>query len=97
MHVKNQESFPSTFILYQNYPNPFNPVTKIKFQLPENTITKLTVYDVLGRRIIIIVNEEKPAGIYEVEFDGIAFPSGAYFYRLKAGNYSDTKKFILLK
>ncbi len=96
-HVKNQESFPSTFILYQNYPNPFNPVTKIKFQLPENTITKLTVYDVLGRRIRTLVNEEKPAGIYEVEFDGIAFPSGAYFYRLKAGNYSDTKKFILLK
>ena len=88
---------PDKFLLEQNYPNPFNPVTKIKYQIPEPVKVKLTVYDVLGRQIKILANEEKPAGSYEVEFDGTRLPSGVYFYRIEAGKYSDTKKFVLLK
>ncbi len=88
---------PEIFSLSQNYPNPFNPVTKIKFQLPNPNSVRLTVYNVLGREIETLVSEEKPAGIYEVEFDGTGFPSGVYFYRIEAGKYSDTKKLLLLK
>ncbi len=85
------------FELYANYPNPFNPTTKIKYQLPELSNVKLTVYDVLGREIKTLVNAEKPAGSYEVEFDGNGLPSGVYFYRIESTKFSDTKKFVLLK
>jgi hypothetical protein len=88
---------PSAFTLFQNYPNPFNPTTKIRYQIPELSKVKLTVYDVLGREVTTLVNEEKPAGVYEVEFDGANLPSGVYFYRIEAEKYSETKKFILLK
>ena len=96
-NVKNQSVQPSSFTLYQNYPNPFNPTTKIKYQLPEFSNVKLTIYDVLGRQIKTLVNQEKPAGNYEVEFDGTGLPSGVYFYRIEDGKFSDTKKFILMK
>lgn len=93
-----------SFSLSQNYPNPFNPTTKIKYHLPELSKVKLTVYDVLGREVRTLVNEEKPAGSYEVEFDGTNLPSGVYFYRIEAipngrqaGKFSETKKFVLLK
>jgi hypothetical protein len=86
-----------TFSFSQNYPNPFNPTTKIQYQLPELSKVKLTVYDMLGREIKTLVNEEKPAGSYEVKFDGTGLPSGIYFYRIETGKFSDTKKFILLK
>lgn len=95
--TKNTTHKPSTFRLYQNYPNPFNPRTKIKYQIPELSNIKLTVYDVLGREVRTLVNEEKPAGSYEAEFNGKDLPSGVYFYRIETGKYSDTKKFVLLK
>ncbi len=95
--VKNQLVHPSEFILYQNYPNPFNPTTKIKYQISEPGKVKLVVYNVLGRETKILVNQEKPAGSYEIEFDGTSLPSGVYFYRIESGNYADTKKLILLK
>ena len=90
------------FTLDQNYPNPFNPVTKIKFEIPgqarnDNALVILKVYDILGKEIVILVNEEKPAGEYEVEFDGSALTSGIYFYELKAGQYSETRKMVLMK
>jgi photosystem II stability/assembly factor-like uncharacterized protein len=90
------------FSLSQNYPNPFNPSTKIKFEIPgqvrnDNTLVTLKVYDILGREVSTLVNEEKPAGEYEVEFDGSSLPSGIYFYQLKAGEYVETKKMVLLK
>lgn len=98
------QPLPLSFSLSQNYPNPFNPSTKIGYQIPEQSKVKLIVYDVLGREIKTLVNEEKSAGFYEVEFNGSDFPSGVYFYRIEAipngreaGKYSDTKKFILLK
>jgi Secretion system C-terminal sorting domain len=91
-----------TFRLFQNYPNPFNPSTKIKFTIPSVETghapsVQLIVYDVLGNEIATIVNEEKPTGSYEVEFDATGLPSGIYFYQLKFGNFVETKKLILLK
>ncbi|MCW8961279.1 MAG: T9SS type A sorting domain-containing protein, partial [Ignavibacteriaceae bacterium] len=95
---------------YQNYPNPFNPSTKIKYTVPSVTLRQaqsdivvtLKVYDILGREIATLVNEEKPAGEYEVEFNSHSgevrnLPSGIYFYQLQAGDFISTKKMILLK
>jgi len=96
-NVKNQTLQPADFTLYQNYPNPFNPVTKIKYQLPLRSEVRLTVYDILGREIKVLVNQEKPAGTYEVQFDGSDLPSGVYFYRMETAKYSAAKKFILIK
>jgi hypothetical protein len=85
------------FHLYQNYPNPFNPSTKIKYQIPVGGFVNLKVYDVLGNEVAILVNEEKTAGSYEIEFSAVGLPSGIYFYTLKAANYIQTHKMILLK
>jgi hypothetical protein len=81
----------------QNYPNPFNPSTTISWQLPVDAFVSLKVYDVLGNEVASLVNEEKPAGIYEVEFDASTLSSGTYFYRLEAGSFVQTRKMILLK
>jgi hypothetical protein len=83
--------------LYQNYPNPFNPLTKIKFSIPENSIITLKVYNVIGQEIATLVNEKLNAGTYEIPFSNNLLPSGVYFYRLQAGDYTNTKKLILLK
>ncbi len=91
------EIAPSGFSLSQNYPNPFNPSTAISYQLPANSFATLKVYDVLGGEIVTLVNEEKPAGLYEVEFDASEFGSGVYFYQLKAGSFIETKKMVLLR
>jgi len=87
----------TSYQLKQNYPNPFNPVTTINYQIPELSFVTLKVYDVLGSEVAILVNEEKPIGRYEVEFDGSELTSGIYFYKLQAGNFIETKKMILLK
>ena len=81
----------------QNFPNPFNPITTIKYQIPKLSFVTLKVYDVLGKEIAILVNEEKSAGEYEIEFDGNNLTSGIYFYRLQAGNFVETKKMVILK
>jgi hypothetical protein len=91
------EIAPTVFSLSQNYPNPFNPVTIIKYQLPINNFVSIKIYDVLGNEVATLVNEEKPAGEYEIEFDGSRLPSGVYFYKLKAGEFISTKKMLLLK
>jgi len=88
---------PVEFSLSQNYPNPFNPSTKIKYALSSRQYATLKVYDILGNEIATLVNEEKPAGRYEVEFDGTGLPSGIYFYRLQANDFVNTNKMILLK
>ncbi|MCK5087226.1 MAG: T9SS type A sorting domain-containing protein, partial [Melioribacteraceae bacterium] len=75
----------------------FNPTTTIKYQIPEISFVTLIVYDVLGNEIAVLVNEENPAGNYEVEFDGYGLISGIYFYKLQAGSYVETKKMILIK
>ena len=87
----------SNFELSQNYPNPFNLSTTISYQIPGREFVSLKVYDILGREIATLVNEEKPAGSYEMQFTGNGLTSGIYFYKLKAGNYSETKKMILIR
>jgi len=102
---ENIDEKPIGYIFYQYYPNPFNPVIKIKYSMPSVTLRQaqsdilvtLKVYVVLSTEITTLVNEEKPAGNYEVEFDGTNLPSGIYFYRLKGGDYIETKKMVLLK
>ena len=92
-----QEEYPKKFLLFQNYPNPFNPVTKIKFDIPNDVNVKITVYDLLGREVQVLANEFKKAGSYEINFDGTVLSSGSYFYKLEAGDYKAIKKMILLK
>ena len=88
---------PGDFKLYQNYPNPFNPTTTIRFTISDLRFTILKVYDLLGKEVAILVNRELSAGKYDVEFNGGNQPSGVLFYQLIAGNYTETKKMILLR
>jgi hypothetical protein len=88
---------PNEFSLSQNYPNPFNPVTYFEFRIADFGLAKLTIYDALGREIQRLVNEELSPGTYEVRWDGSDYPSGVYFYKLTAGDFSLTKKMILTK
>lgn len=84
------------FSLYQNYPNPFNPRSIIQYAVSTMQFVTLTVYDLLGREVATLVNEEKPAGEYEVEFDAVNLPSGIYFYQLRADDFTETKKMVLI-
>jgi hypothetical protein len=92
---------PEDFKLFQNYPNPFNPISKIKYQISKthfkNQKVILSIYNVLGEEIAVLVNKEQEAGYYEVEFDGTNYPSGVYFYKLTVGEYSETKKMVLVR
>jgi hypothetical protein len=87
----------NNYYLFQNYPNPFNPITKISWQSPIGGWQSLKVYDILGSEVATLIDEEKPEGSYEIKFDASGLPSGVYFYQLKAGEFTQTKKMILLK
>ncbi|HEY9165244.1 MAG TPA: choice-of-anchor D domain-containing protein [Candidatus Kryptonia bacterium] len=93
----NRNGIPASYGLSQNYPNPFNPTTVINYQLPMNSHVTLRVYDVLGREVVTLVNENESAGYKSVNFNASNLPSGVYFYRIQAGTYSATKKLLLLK
>ena len=99
--IKNE--IPSAYSLSQNYPNPFNPVTKIRFDIKksefrsQNSEVTLKIYDALGREVETLVNEQLAQGTYEVTFDGSMLNSGVYFYKLSAGDFSETKRMMLLK
>jgi len=109
--VETSSEIVSEFLLMQNYPNPFNPSTKIRYSIPSITLhtssraesrgeesqVTLKVYDVLGNEIATLVNEEKPAGVYEVDFNASQLSSGIYFYKLQAGSFTQTKKMTVLK
>ncbi len=106
VNVKNESvKIPDNFSLIQNYPNPFNPVTKIKFSIPAvssprvpgGNLVQLKVYDVTGREVQTLVNERLQPGTYEASFDGSALNTGVYFYKLVTGNFSETKKMLLIK
>lgn len=86
-----------SYVLNQNYPNPFNPATKITYTLAANSHVSLKVYDLLGNEVAALVNERKPAGYYSVEFDAGNLPSGIYFYTVTSGNFTYTRKMILLR
>ncbi len=88
---------PQEFSLKQNYPNPFNPVTKINFDIPANAFVKLSVYDILGREVVTLVNEYKTQGSYSAEFSGSNLSSGVYFYKLETPEFTDIKRMILIK
>lgn len=88
---------PVKFALEQNYPNPFNPSTTIQYSIGSKQFVRLKVYDVLGNEIITLVNEEKPAGTYSLEFNALNFSSGIYYYKITAGNFSQTRKMICIK
>jgi hypothetical protein len=85
------------FSLDQNYPNPFNPSTKISYSIKEEGLVTLKVYDILGKEIATLINENKPEGNYEVEFNASALPSGLYIYKIQSGSFSDVKKMLLTK
>jgi hypothetical protein len=95
--IEVDNNIPNIYSLEQNFPNPFNPSTKINYSITEKSFVSLKIYDVLGNEVSILVNEEKPAGCYDVEFNATGLPSGIYFYKLKAGQFLETKKMILLK
>ncbi|WP_290660910.1 T9SS type A sorting domain-containing protein [Ignavibacterium sp.] len=99
--VEDEKQIPTEFALEQNYPNPFNPSTKIRFSIPnvgtELALSVLKVYDILGNEVATLVNEEKPAGVYEVEFNASQLSSGIYFYKLSAGSFTEIKKMTVLK
>jgi photosystem II stability/assembly factor-like uncharacterized protein len=88
---------PTQCSLSQNYPNPFNPSTTIKFELPRSTEVRLSVSDMLGREVSVLVNERRDAGVHEVKCDGSNLSSGVYFCRLQAGDFTQTKRLLLLK
>ncbi len=98
-NVTQEKNLPSSFQLFQNYPNPFNPETIIRFQVSELSFVTLKVYDMLGREVALLVNEFRQPGIHNSTFNinNYSLPSGTYFYRLTAGDYSSTQKMVLLK
>jgi hypothetical protein len=101
--MQNENNFiPDKYVLHQNFPNPFNPTTKIKFDIPlwrekEGRVLSLKIYDILGKGIATLVNEQLQPGTYEVTFDGSNIPSGIYFYKLEIENYIETKKMLMVK
>ena len=95
--VKEQSRLPMSYALDQNYPNPFNPSTTIRYRVPKAGNVVLTVVDLLGREVAVLVNEQKQAGAYEVRLNGSKLASGVYFYRMVAGAFSQTKTMMLVK
>ena len=90
-------TLPKEFSLSQNYPNPFNPSTNIEFSLPEQSIVRLTIFNMLGQKVATLANERKEAGVYTVNWNASSVASGVYFYRLNVGNKVFTKRMMLIK
>lgn len=96
--VKNENTgIPSKYVLSQNYPNPFNPSTTIKFAVPNSQAVSIVVYDILGKQIKVLINDNVPAGSYKVTWDASKLASGVYIYRIQAGSFVQSKKMILAK
>jgi len=93
----NFEQLPAGYNLAQNYPNPFNPATRIDFELPRASRVKLTVFNTIGNKVVVLVDEYLSAGSYSRTWDGSEAPSGVYLYRLEVGERSTTRKMVLLK
>ena len=95
---KDNIVIPKEFRLYQNYPNPFNPTTKISFDLPKDIRVTIIIYDILGREVTKIINNEfRTTGKYTTEFNASTFSSGIYFYQIRAGEFIQAKKMLLVK
>ncbi len=91
------DEIPSDYKLYDNFPNPFNPATKIRYAIPEKSFVRLEIHDSLGKSVTVLESEEKAAGIHEIDFNAKGLASGIYFYTIKAGDFTDTRKMMLLK
>lgn len=94
---KLEKTQPASFVLKQNYPNPFNPATVLSYNLARNTKVDLNIYNVLGQKVATLVSEKRKAGYHTVEWDASRFASGVYFYILRAGEFRDVKKMVLLR
>jgi len=97
VEVRDKNEIPTVFSLQQNYPNPFNPGTKINYSIPKESFVFLKVYDILGKEVVALINEEQPLGSYEVDFDASNLSAGVYFYKLQAGDFVQTRKMLLIK
>ena len=102
MSSENESLLPAEFALHQNYPNPFNPQTKIRYDLPENSMVNITVYDMLGREVNTLVNQVQDAGFKSIIWDatngyGKSVSAGIYLYQIQAGDFMRTEKMVLLK
>jgi aminopeptidase N len=95
--IESQNQIPGKFALYQNYPNPFNPVTIISYDIPKRANVSLKIYNVIGQLVMQPINEVKEPGKYNLEFDASNLPSGVYYYEIKAGSFTDTRKMVLVK
>jgi hypothetical protein len=95
--VKEEKVVPTEYTLEQNYPNPFNPTTQIKFTVPYSVNVSLKVYNMIGQEVATLVNEVKDAGKYTVTFSSNNLPTGTYYYKLNAGDFSEVKKMMLMK
>jgi len=95
--IGESNQIPAEFTLSQNYPNPFNPVTKINFNIPSAEFVTLSVYDVMGREVAVLISESLKPGSYEAEWNAVNSTSNIYFYKLTAGNFTDTKRMMLIK
>jgi len=95
--INEDELVPKNFELKQNYPNPFNPDTRIKYKLPKESFVVISIFDMLGREVAVLVNENQTIGTHEVVFNGDNLPSGAYLCKMTAGNFTDSKKMVLVK
>jgi hypothetical protein len=91
------QKVPTVFKLYQNYPNPFNPVTAIKFDVPRSVYTKLTIYDILGKEVAVLIDKKMEPNSYEISWDGTNFASGIYIYKIESGDFKDIKRMVLVK
>ncbi|KXK56198.1 MAG: 5'-nucleotidase [Chlorobi bacterium OLB5] len=92
-----ETEIPQEYSLGQNYPNPFNPITNITIQIPNSGLVKLTVFDISGKEVAVLVNEELNAGTYNVDFDASHLASGIYFYRMESNGFAEVKKMSVVK
>ena len=98
IHLETHRAVPRSFCLYQNYPNPFNPSTIINYQLPVTSYVDLSIYNLLGQKVIELIDEKQYGGYYQVEWDASGFASGVYYYRMSTDEgFVQTKKLVLLK
>jgi hypothetical protein len=90
-------TIPTEYQLYQNYPNPFNPITSIKYDVPKTSLVKIRVYDITGKMISELVNQQREAGSYDINWDGTGYASGIYFYKFESKDYTKVLKMVLIK
>jgi glucuronoarabinoxylan endo-1,4-beta-xylanase len=95
--VEDRSPIPASYLLAQNYPNPFNPSTTIKYELLRSSEVRLSVFDMRGREVSVVVNERRAAGVYEVKFDASKLASGVHLYRLQAGGLVQSRKLLVLR